>query len=165
MAITTAQPEAQAYFDQGLGLAWGFNHAEARRSFQAGQLDPYCAMCFWGEAFVMGPNINDAMDEADILPALEAISRARELAGAVTDKEAALIEALAARYAADGSVERPALDQAWAEAIAKVAEAYPDDLEVQVLARRRDDEPAALGLLGSGPRYAQGARRGDRRGA
>ena len=134
MAVTTASPEAQAYFDQGLALAWGFNHAEARRSFQAAQaLDPSCAMCFWGEAFVMGPNINDAMDEADILPAFEAISRARQLAGAVTDKEAALIEALAARYGADASVERPALDQAWAEAIAKVAEAYPAEVEVQVL--------------------------------
>ena len=49
MAVTTASPEAQAYFDQGLALAWGFNHAEARRSFQAAQaLDPSCAMCFWG---------------------------------------------------------------------------------------------------------------------
>ena len=134
MTITTAQPEAQAYFDQGLRLAWGFNHAEARRSFaHAGKLDPNCAMCFWGEAFVMGPNINDAMDAADTLPAWEAISRARELAGAVTAKEAALIEALAARYAADPSAERPALDQAWAEAIAKVAAAYPEDAEIQVL--------------------------------
>ena len=63
--ITTANEEAQRYFDQGLRLAYGFNHDEARRAFRkAQQLDPDCAMCFWGEALVLGPNIN-AADGAD----------------------------------------------------------------------------------------------------
>src|SRR5688572_24047390 len=46
--ITTANERAQAYFDQGLRLAYAFNHDEARRAFRTAQkLDPDCAMCFW----------------------------------------------------------------------------------------------------------------------
>ena len=57
--ITTANEPAQAYFDQGLRLAYAFNHGEAQRAFRKAQkLDPDCAMCFWGEALVLGPNIN-----------------------------------------------------------------------------------------------------------
>src|SRR5215470_1821679 len=57
--ITTKDAGAQRYFDQGMVLAFGFNHAEAIRSFRAAQkLDPACAMCFWGEALATGPNIN-----------------------------------------------------------------------------------------------------------
>lgn len=63
--IMTNSKEAQRYFDQGLRLTYAFNHAEALRAFrQAQQLDPDCAMCHWGEAFVLGPNINAPMDEA-----------------------------------------------------------------------------------------------------
>ena len=63
--ITTPSKEAQQYFDQGLRLAWNFNHAEAQRAFRTAQkLDPYCAMCYWGEAYVLGPNINVPMDPA-----------------------------------------------------------------------------------------------------
>ncbi len=59
MPVTTGSSEAQAYFDQGLRLTWAFNHTEARCSFQEAQrLDPNCAMCFWGEAFALGSNIN-----------------------------------------------------------------------------------------------------------
>src|SRR5262249_50211759 len=57
--ISTSSAEAQAYFDQGLRLAYAFNHGEAQRAFRKAQkLDPSCAMCFWGEALVLGPNIN-----------------------------------------------------------------------------------------------------------
>ena len=70
-AVTTAKPEAQAYFDQGLRLAYAFNHAEARRAFHhAQELDPSCALCFWGEALVVGPNINASMNPNDLAPAL-----------------------------------------------------------------------------------------------
>ena len=63
--ITTDSEMAQRYFDQGLRLAYAFNHAEAYRSFKKAQeLDPGCAMCFWGEAFVLGANINAAMEPA-----------------------------------------------------------------------------------------------------
>jgi len=134
MEITTAEPLARAYFDQGLRLIWGFNHAEAARSFRAGQAaDPDCAMCFWGEAFALGPNINDAMADEAVRPAWEAIGRARALAGGVSAKERALIEALAARYGANAMASRPALDRAWAEAIGAVAARYPDDAEILVL--------------------------------
>ena len=72
--VTTDNAEAQAYFDQGMVLAWAFNHAEARRAFQEAQrLDPSCAMCFWGEALVLGPNINSGMHKDAITPAYEAI--------------------------------------------------------------------------------------------
>ena len=74
--ITTQDPEAQAFFDQGLRLAYGFNHAEARRAFrQAQRLDPSCAMCFWGEAYVLGPNINVPMEASANAPALAALDR------------------------------------------------------------------------------------------
>ncbi|MFC7551238.1 hypothetical protein ACFQU7_01410 [Pseudoroseomonas wenyumeiae] len=66
--VGAASPEAQAYFDQGYRLAWGFNHAEAVRAFRAAQeIDPGCAMCFWGEAWALGPHINYPMD-ADAVP-------------------------------------------------------------------------------------------------
>ena len=72
-AITTASPEAQRYFDQGLTLSYAFNHAEAIRSFrQAAAIDPACSMCYWGVAFALGPNINVAtvIDESWILKSL-----------------------------------------------------------------------------------------------
>ena len=60
--ISTRNPEAQRYFDQGLILTFGFNHEAAVRSFEhAARLDPDCAMCFWGIALALGPNINAPM--------------------------------------------------------------------------------------------------------
>lgn len=132
--ITSASPEAQQYFDQGLRLAYGFNHAEARRAFrQAQRLDPSCAMCFWGEAFVLGPNINVPMDPSANPPALEALARAEALAAGASPKEQALIAALSKRYSADPKAERAALDEAWADALGAVAAQYPDDVELRVL--------------------------------
>ena len=134
MEVTTRHKEAQAYFDQGLRLTWAFNHAEARRSFREGQrLDPDCAMCFWGEAFVLGPNINDAMHDDAVEPAYVAISRASASKTNVTPKERALIEALARRYAPDAGVDRAALDRAWADAMRDVAKDHPEDTDVLVL--------------------------------
>ncbi|WP_227369760.1 tetratricopeptide repeat protein [Halomonas sp. M20] len=132
--ITTRSSQAQAYFDQGLKLAWGFNHAEARRAFREAQrLDPSCAMCFWGEAFVLGSNINDAMHPEAITPAFEAITQAMTLKNAATPREQALIEALAVRYAPDPDTDRVTLDQSWADAIQAVAQRYPSDSDIQVL--------------------------------
>jgi tetratricopeptide (TPR) repeat protein len=132
--ISTKDPQAQRYFDQGLALAYGFNHWEAQRSFRAAQaLDPACAMCFWGEALVLGPNINAPMDAAANEPALAAIAEARRLAPDASEKEQALIAALASRYSADPAAERSALDLAYADAMQEVARKFPDDLDVATL--------------------------------
>lgn len=133
-AVTTSSRKAQAYFDQGVRLAYGFNHAEAQRAFQAAQrFDPGCAMCFWGEAFVLGPNINAPMDAAANAPALAALERAKALAAGASRKERDLIDALGRRYSADPSAARPALDAAFADAMAALARRYPGDDFVQVL--------------------------------
>src|SRR4051812_9607313 len=136
--VTSASPIAQRYFDQGLRLAYGFNHAEARRAFRkAQQIDPTCAMCYWGEALVLGPNINAPMEPDAAAPAVAAVTRARALAAYARPHEQALIEALAQRYAtdpaADPATERRALDGAYAEAMMDVTERYPDDTEITVL--------------------------------
>lgn len=134
MPITTKSAGAQAYFDQGLRLAWNFNHAEARRSFREAQrLDPECAMCFWGEAFVLGPNINDAMRDEAVAPAQRAMGRALALWETVTIKEGALIEALSSRYGANSTEGRLALDQSWADALGEVVDAHPKDADVLAL--------------------------------
>ena len=79
--ISTKNERAQTYFDQGLRLAYAFNHGEAQRAFRMAQkLDPDCAMCFWGEAFVLGPNINLPMQEDAVAPAFAAAQKAKALA-------------------------------------------------------------------------------------
>ena len=133
--VTTKSPQAQAYFDQGLKLAYGFNHAEARRAFrQAQKLDPTCAMCFWGEAWVLGPNINVPMMPEAHAPALAALKQAQALSGGASEKERALLQALAARYAEDPNADRAALDAAFADAMAALSDSYPDDLDLAAMA-------------------------------
>lgn len=132
--VTTAVPEAQRWFDQGLRLAWAFDHGEARRAFVRAQLlDPACAMCAWGEAFVLGPNINAPMPAAQVAPAVAAIARAERLVAGVGPLEQALIGALARRHAADPAAGRAALDAAYADAMTEVARRFPEVDEVQVL--------------------------------
>ncbi|HEY2211996.1 MAG TPA: hypothetical protein VGH62_10355, partial [Bradyrhizobium sp.] len=132
--ITTANERAQAYFDQGLRLAYAFNHAEAQRAFRMAQkLDPDCAMCFWGEALVLGPNINLPMQEDAMAPAYAAAQKAKALAGNANPREQALIRALAARYGSDPKGVRAPLDAAYAAEMAKVATRFPDDDEIATL--------------------------------
>ena len=132
--ISTSSEDANKYFDQGMVLAFGFNHAEAIRSFRAAQtLDPECAMCFWGEALATGPNINvtskgkAVMADADRVAARAAIDRAIALKANATTQEQALIDALSTRYNGDPSTPREPLDIAWAEAMGDYVEAYPQD--------------------------------------
>ena len=133
-AISTAVPAAQQYFDQGLRLYYAFNHAEAIRAFRAAAaLDARCAMCYWGEAAAWGPNINLPMDSASGAAAYAAIQRAQELAVHASEREQALIEAMAVRYAADPTAERAPLDSAYARAMQQVAGAYPEDVEAATL--------------------------------
>jgi tetratricopeptide (TPR) repeat protein len=132
--ITTKSKQAQEYFDQGLRLAWNFNHAEAQRAFKKAQLlDPFCAMCYWGEAYVLGPNINVPMDPKASEPAAAAAAKAKELAGRASPREQALIAAIAARYNTDPRFERPLLDEAYAGAMASAAEKFPGDLDIQAM--------------------------------
>ena len=137
MPITTADPDAQRYFDQGMVLAFGFNHAESIRSFRAAQtLDPTCAMCFWGEALATGPNINVTsngkaiMAPAERASARAAIDQALELMDGVTPKEQDWIRALDQRYDGQADTPRDPLDRAWADALADMAARYPDDTTV-----------------------------------
>ncbi|MCW5785398.1 MAG: hypothetical protein KIT39_18960 [Nitrospirales bacterium] len=132
--ITTSVPLAQRYFDQGLILTSGFNHAEAARSFrEAARLDPSCAMCFWGEALVLGPNINAPMDPSVVPQAYGAIQKALALIDKVTSKEEGLINALSRRYAKDVEKDRSHLDEAYAEAMRNVFRQYSDDAVVGAL--------------------------------
>ena len=132
--ITTANERAQAYFDQGLRLAYAFNHGEAQRAFRVAQkLDPDCAMCFWGEALVLGPNINLPMQEDAIAPAFAAVQKAKALAAKAGPREQALIAALALRYSSDPKVARAPFDAAYAAEMAKVAAQFPDDDEIATL--------------------------------
>lgn len=134
VAVTTGNPKAQAYFNQGIRLTFAFNHAEAARAFRAAQqLDPECAMCFWGEALVLGPNINAPMFPAAVAPAAAAAARAVRLASRATPAEQALIRAIALRYAASAPPERATLDKAYADAMAEAARAFPNDDTIQVL--------------------------------
>ncbi len=133
-AISTPDAIAQRYFDQGLRLAYAFNHAEAARAFrQAQSLDPHCAMCHWGEALVLGPNINAPMDASANAAALAAIARAQTLASKASARERDLIAALARRYASDPKADRAALNAAYAEAMGKAAARYPDDAQITLL--------------------------------
>ncbi|TIN40434.1 MAG: hypothetical protein E5Y10_33605 [Mesorhizobium sp.] len=133
--ISTKSADAQKYFDQGLRLAVNFNHAEARRAFRKAQsLDPDCAMCFLGEALILGPNINVPMDPAANVPAIAAIRKAQALSSGATEKERGLIEAVATRYSDDPNADRNTLNAAFADATAALSDKYPDDLELAVLA-------------------------------
>lgn len=132
--ISTAVQEAQAYFNQGMMLSYGFNHAEAARSFfEAARLDSTCAMAYWGFAYVLGPNYNGGMEEDNFQRAYDAAVKAKSLSKNCTPKEIALIEALSARYAQQPPADRSALDAAYAAAMKKVYAQYPSDPDVGAL--------------------------------
>jgi tetratricopeptide (TPR) repeat protein len=132
--ITTASPEAQRWFDQGLRLVYAFNHHEAQKAFrEAARLDPACAMCSWGIALTEGSNYNSPTDAEREKRALAAVQEAMRLAGGASPPERALVQALARRHSADPGAARQALDRAYAEAMREVARTFPDDLEAATL--------------------------------
>jgi tetratricopeptide (TPR) repeat protein len=133
--VSTSVPGAQAYFDQGLRLAWGFGMAEAQRSFEAAiRQDPRCAMCHWGLAWSLGPYVNGGMDSTSAVRAYASVRRARELAGGARPSERALIDALLTRYAAVPRREtRAQLDTAYMLAMRDVATRFSDDLDILTL--------------------------------
>ena len=134
-SITTRSPQAQAWFNQGLMLAYGFNHDAGIKSFREAQrLDPECAACFWGEAYALGPNINLPMQASANARAYEAVQRALALKGAASPEEQALIEALAQRYAKEVPADRSELDRAYATAMLDAARRFPGNDTIAAVA-------------------------------
>lgn len=134
LPISSDHPDVQQWFDQALALTYGFNHQAAERSFlKAAELDPQCAMCWWGAALVLGPHVNAEMDPAQNAAAWERLQTARAVANTATIRERAYIEALTARYAENAPEDRSPLDQAYAEAMQQLVADYPDDLDAATL--------------------------------
>lgn len=129
--ISTRNKEAQKYFNQGMMLAYGFNHAEAARSFyEVTKLDSTCAMGYWGLAYVLGPNYNGGMEEDNFQRAYAAALKARTLSQNASSKEKALIDALTSRYEAQPPQDRKPLDIAYAAAMKKVYALFPEDADI-----------------------------------
>jgi tetratricopeptide (TPR) repeat protein len=132
--VSTASPEARRYFNQGMVLTYGFNHAEAGRSFrEAARLDPQCAACWWGAALVLGPNINLPMSDSDVPEAYATLRKALALVDHASPVERALITALTKRYAETPTPDRSQLDLAYANAMREVAKQFPNDPDVLAL--------------------------------
>jgi len=132
--ITTNSELAQKYFDQGIILAYGFNHEEAFRSFEeVARLDSNCAMAYWGMAYVLGPNINLPMDAGVVHTAYEAIQKAISLLDNETQREKDYVTALSKRYSAEVLEDRTPLDQAYSDAMRNLSAKYPDGLDAATM--------------------------------
>ncbi|NNC69289.1 MAG: hypothetical protein HKN90_00540 [Flavobacteriaceae bacterium] len=135
LSISTNVKMAQRFFDQGLNLTYAFNHAEAHRSYmEASRLDPNAAMTYWGQAYALGPNINDPLpDDERKTKAFEAAQKAKSLLSNASPKEKALIEALQSRYSADLNKDVSELNMNYMKAMVKVVEKFPQDDDVLTL--------------------------------
>jgi tetratricopeptide (TPR) repeat protein len=132
--VSTKNKQAQQFFDQGMKFVYGFNHDEARRSFQrAAELDPKLAMAHWGVALTLGPNYNLPVDPERERAGYDAVRRAVALKQNASEPEQAYIDALVVRYSNDPKADLHALDHAYAEAMRKLAARYPDDLDAATL--------------------------------
>jgi len=133
--ISTSNAEAQAFFDQGFQLMYSFGKLEAIKSFrEAWKRDPECAMCYWGEAWAWGSNLNAIMVADESPFGYAAAQKAVSLAHRATPKERAFIDAMAARYVREfNPATRGEQDKAYADAMRKVYEAYPDDMDAGTL--------------------------------
>ncbi|MES2857916.1 MAG: hypothetical protein V4704_01900 [Pseudomonadota bacterium] len=125
---------AQRYFDQGLRMSYGFNHEAAGRAFaEAARLDPACAMCTWGQAMVLGPNINLPMDPALAKRANELSKRAAALSASARPADRGLIMAQLLRFRDPAPKDRTPLDRAYADALGRLAAEFPLDDDVATL--------------------------------
>jgi tetratricopeptide (TPR) repeat protein len=132
--VSTKNEEAQQFFDQGFRMIYGFNHAEAVRSFQrAAELDPNLAMAWWGVAIALGPNINQGVDPESEKAAYDALQKARALALKAPANERAYIEALATRYSNDPKADLKKLALDYKNAMGELVKKYPDDLDAATL--------------------------------
>lgn len=132
--IQTSNPEAQAYFDQGLTLVYGFNHEEAARAFtQAAKLDPKSPMPLWGAALAVGPNYNMDVDADREKLAYETIQKAIQLSANSPQVERDYIAALATRYSAEANPDYKKLSRDYADAMKSLSQKYPEDLDAATL--------------------------------
>ncbi|MEH1900212.1 MAG: hypothetical protein V7L04_02005 [Nostoc sp.] len=132
--VSTSNPQAQEFFDQGLNLIYAFNHDEAVRSFQhAAKLDPHLAIAYWGIALALGPNINLEIDPNRELAAYQAVQQALALSTEASTQERDYITALAKRYTQDIHVNLYQLATDYAKAMANLVKRYPDDLDAATL--------------------------------
>ena len=131
--VSTTNAEAQKFFNQGLLLIYGFNHEEARRSFeQAARLDPKLAMAHWGMALAVGPNYNESqIDPSRLLAADRALEKAQALAANASEQERAYINALAKRFQLKTDLRKCNVD--YKDAMAALVKSYPDDLDAATL--------------------------------
>ena len=131
--VTTKNSRAQLFMNQGLNLTYAFNHAEAGRAFaEAARLDANAAMAYWGQALVLGPNINAPMNPEDEPKALELVKKAVALKAHASPRERAYIDALVPRYTGKAE-DRKAADRAFAGAMRTLVERYPNDLDARTL--------------------------------
>ncbi len=134
-SITTSNPLAQRYFDQGLTLVYGFNHDEAARSFEyVAKLDPKCAMAYWGIALARGPNYNEwIIDASREKTASEAIAKAQALSAGSSAAEQAYIRAMAKRVSPKPKADQKKMGEKYRDAMRELMKHYPDDMDAAVL--------------------------------
>jgi tetratricopeptide (TPR) repeat protein len=132
--VTTTNPEAQRFFDQGLRLIYAFNHDEAANSFRrAAELDPRMAMAYWGIAEAVGPNYNDPADPDRFEQAHQAIQKASSLDANLSPSERAYIAAMAKRFPADPKADLRRAAEQYYDAMREVVNEFPDDLDARTL--------------------------------
>ena len=132
--VSTANPEAQKFFNQGLAYMYGFNHEEAVRSFKrAASLDPQLAMANWGIALALGSNYNLQADAPQLKEAYTNLQKALALSQKSSERERAYIEALGKRYSNDSQADRQKLALDYKNAMGEVVKRYPDDLDAATL--------------------------------
>ena len=132
--VSTSNPEAQKFFDQGMRLIYAFNHEEAAGSFErAAELDPKMAMAYWGLAEAVGPNYNDPADPDRYKKAHEAIAKAESLAANASPSEKAYIAAMALRFPADPAADHRLAAERYRNAMGDVVKQFPDDLDAATL--------------------------------
>ncbi len=132
--VSTSNPEAQKFFNQGLAYVYAFNHEEAVKSFkQAAQLDPQLAMAYWGVALSLGSNYNVPADGPALIEAYNNLQKAIALAPKASEHDRAYINALSKRYSSDIQADKRKLEVDYTNAMRELAKAYPDDLDAATL--------------------------------
>jgi tetratricopeptide (TPR) repeat protein len=132
--VSTHNPQAQQFFDQGLRFIYAFNHDEAARSFQhAAELDGKLAMAYWGVAEAVGPNYNDPADPDRYQRAHAAVQKAADLSVAASPSEQAYIQALAKRFPEDPASDLKKAAEDYRDAMRQVVSDFPDDLDAATL--------------------------------